>query len=239
MVFVTISFKGDRVLAVVAHPDDAELLCAGTLARARADGAEVSICVLCQGDKGQPSPPIKNLAAKRRQEMVDSGKLLSAKIFFGEVPDGTLTDSVPARLALVEIFRQFKPTLVLAHSVTDYHADHRAASAVTEAVSWFCASRGHKTKSAPLDGPPALWFMDTVNMTSFDPTIYVDVAAFLPLKQRMLQCHKTQLARGKDGDFSPLSELMRLQALARGAQSGVVAAEAFRSHTTFKRARAW
>lgn len=234
---MTISFKGDRVLAVVAHPDDAELLCAGTLARARADGAEVAICVLCQGDKGQPSTPIKNLAAKRRQEMIDSGKLLNAKIFFGEVPDGTLMDSVPMRMALVEIFRQFKPTLVLAHSATDYHADHRAASALAEAASWFCASRGQKTKSAPVDAPPALWFMDTVNMTSFEPAIYIDVTAFLPLKQRMLQCHKTQLARGKDGDFSPLSELMRLQALARGSQAGVVAAEAFRPHTAFKRAR--
>jgi LmbE family N-acetylglucosaminyl deacetylase len=171
--------------------------------------------------------------------MIDSGKLLNAKIFFGEISDGTLSDSVPTRMALVEIFRQFKPTLVLAHSATDYHADHRAASALTEAASWFCASRGQKTKSAPLDAPPALWFMDTVNMSLFEPAIYIDVTAFLPLKQRMLQCHKTQLARGKDGDFSPLSELMRLQALARGSQSGVVAAEAFRPHIAFKRARAW
>lgn len=236
---MTISFKDDRVLAVVAHPDDAELLCAGTLARARADGAETGICVLCQGDKGQPSTAIKNLAAKRRQEMIDSGQLLSAKIFFGEVPDGTLSDSVTFRMALVEIFRQFRPTLVLAHSANDYHADHRAASALAEAASWFCASRGQKTKSAPIDAPPALWFMDTVNMVSFEPSIYIDVTAYLPLKQRMLQCHKTQLARGKDGDFSPLSELMRLQALTRGSQSGVVAAEAFRSHTAFKRGRAW
>jgi LmbE family N-acetylglucosaminyl deacetylase len=81
--------------------------------------------------------------------------------------------------------------------------------------------------------------MDTVNMSGFEPAIYIDVTRFLPLKQRMLQCHKTQLARGKDGDFSPLSELMRLQSLARGAQSGVGAAEAFRPHNVFKRARAW
>ena len=33
-----LDFSGERVLAVVAHPDDAELLCAGTLARARRDG---------------------------------------------------------------------------------------------------------------------------------------------------------------------------------------------------------
>jgi N-acetylglucosamine malate deacetylase 1 len=236
---VTINFQSDRLLAVVAHPDDAELLCAGTLARAKADGATIGICVMCQGDKGQPAKPIANLAKKRRSEMIESGKLLGAEIFFGEVPDGTLADTVPTRIALVEIFRKFKPTLVLAHSANDYHADHRATSALAEAASWFCASRGQKTKSAPLETSPALWFMDTVNMSGFDPSIYIDVTTYLPLKQKMLQCHKTQLARGDDGDFSPLSELMRLQALARGSQSDVLAAEAFRPHTAFKRTRAW
>ncbi|MGZ4962309.1 MAG: PIG-L deacetylase family protein, partial [Limisphaerales bacterium] len=122
---MTISFENDRVLAVVAHPDDAELLCAGTLARAKQDGAEVAICVMCQGDKGRPQTSIKNLAAKRRTEMLDSGKLLAAQIFFGEFGDGTLTDNAESRAKLVEIFRQFKPTLVLAHSANDYHADHR------------------------------------------------------------------------------------------------------------------
>ncbi len=236
---MTVNFQDDRVLAVVAHPDDAELLCAGTLARAKDDGAATAICVLCQGDKGQPNKPIKNLTALRRREMLDSGKLLGAEIFFGGFPDATLADTTQSRAVLVEVYRKFKPTLVLAHSATDYHADHRAASAVAEAASWFCASRGQKTKSAAMEGPPALWWMDTINMSGFDPAIYIDVTRFLPLKQRMLQCHKSQLARGTDGDFSPLSELMRLQALARGAQSGVGAAEAFRPHNVFKRARAW
>src|SRR6185369_17945810 len=68
-ILMHLSFAGDRMLAVVAHPDDAELLCAGTLARARADGAAIGVCVLCQGDKGQPAEPIVNLAAVRLQEM--------------------------------------------------------------------------------------------------------------------------------------------------------------------------
>src|SRR5437588_241460 len=58
-----LDFAGERVLAVVAHPDDAELLCAGTLARARTDGAAVGVCVLCRGDKGQPAKPVADLAA--------------------------------------------------------------------------------------------------------------------------------------------------------------------------------
>src|SRR6266700_2659637 len=135
---MNLSFHGDRLLAIVAHPDDAELLCLGTLARARADGAAVGICVLCQGDKGQPSERVTNLAAKRRREMAASAKLLGASLFTRNIPDGALRDDPKQRLGLIEIFRQFKPTLVLAHAPEDYHPDHRQASALAEAASWFC-----------------------------------------------------------------------------------------------------
>ena len=151
-----LSFANERVLAVVAHPDDAELLCAGTLARARADGAGIGICVLTRGDKGQPNRPIKNLTAVRRKEMQAAAKMLGAELFFGNFRDGEPADAVPARRVVVEILRRFRASLVLAHAPEDYHPDHRAASAVAEAATWFAASRGHRTASAPLAGPPAL-----------------------------------------------------------------------------------
>src|SRR5690349_20480534 len=97
-----LSFENERVLAVVAHPDDAELFCAGTLARARKDGAAIGICVLCQGDKGQPGKRIDNLAAVRRKEMTASAKLLGAQLFLVGQPDGTLADFAGLRLKLVE-----------------------------------------------------------------------------------------------------------------------------------------
>src|SRR5947199_9660927 len=82
-----LNFKGERVQAVVAHPDDAELLCAGTLARARRDGAAIALCVLCRGDKGQPSEPVANLTAVRRNDMAVSAELLGAQLVLGEQPD--------------------------------------------------------------------------------------------------------------------------------------------------------
>ncbi len=234
-----LDFSNERVLAVVAHPDDAELLCAGTLARARADGAAAGVCVMCRGDKGQPSKMVKNLAGKRRQEMAASARLLGAQLFLGGFPDATLTDGLAQRHSLTEIYRQFKPTLVLAHAPNDYHPDHRAASALAEAASWFCASRGFRTPSAALATAPELWWMDTLNLSGFEPGFYVDISEYLDLKMRMLACHKSQLQRGRDGDFSPLADLLRLQAQTRGSQAGVAAAEAFRTHCAFKRARAW
>jgi LmbE family N-acetylglucosaminyl deacetylase len=234
-----LSFKNDRVLAVVAHPDDAELLCTGTLARARKDGAAIAICVLCRGDKGQPSSKVKNLAGVRRREMAASAEVLGAELFAANYPDGTLTDTPASRLKLVEVCRKFNPTLILAHAPEDYHPDHRAASALAESASWFCASLGHRTRSPAMQTQPALWWMDTLGMSSFKPGFYLDISEFVDLKKKMLARHQSQLARHEDGDFSSLSKMMHLQFRTRGMQAGVEAAEAFRAHVAFKRGRAW
>jgi LmbE family N-acetylglucosaminyl deacetylase len=234
-----LDFAHERVLAVVAHPDDAELLCAGTLARAQADGAAIGICVLCRGDKGQPDRPIRHLAAMRTREMKRAAALLGAELLLAGFSDGELECGLPQRRRLLDLLRGFKPTLVLAHAATDYHADHRAASALTEIATWTCASQGYRTRLPALERAPALWWMDTINMHQFTPGFYIDVSAFAPLKEQMLACHESQLARGHDGDFSPLLDLMRLQCQARGAQAGVSAAEAFAIHAAFKRTGAW
>ncbi|MEQ8788771.1 MAG: PIG-L deacetylase family protein [Pirellulaceae bacterium] len=234
-----LTFHNERVLAVVAHPDDAELLCAGTLARAKADGAAIGVGVLCRGDKGQPDPPIENLGAVRSREMRQSAALLGAELLEGGYGDGELFDTAETRKAIVELLRQFRPTLVLAHWRGDYHADHQAASALSEAATWFCASAGQKTASPPLAKPPALWWMDTVEMIGFEPHFAIDVSEHVELKRSMLRCHESQLARGGDQDFSPLEEMMLRQCQARGAQAGVAAAESFRSHAAWKRFAAW
>src|SRR5437899_6158472 len=114
-----LDFAGERVLTVVAHPDDAELLCAGTLARARQDGAAIGVCVLCQGDKGQPATPIPNLAAVRREEAAAAARLLEAELLTGDFPDGELADGREQRRTLVALYRQFRPSLVLAHAPND------------------------------------------------------------------------------------------------------------------------
>jgi N-acetylglucosamine malate deacetylase 1 len=234
-----LDFSSERILAVVAHPDNAEMLCAGTLARARTDGATVAVGVLCRGDKGQPTPPLRDLTEIRRAEMEDAAALLGAAVYFGGFADGELFDGAPARRKVVEMLREFRPTLLLAHAPEDYHPDYRAASAVAEAASWYCASRGYETAVPPVQVPPALWWMDTINPADFAPGFFIDVTEHLELKRRMLACHQSQLRRGADHGPVPLDELMRQQCRSRGAQAGVYAAEAFRIHRAWKRTMAW
>jgi len=238
-VAMRLDFTNERVLAVVAHPDDAEYSCAGTLARAKADGAAIGICVLCRGDKGQPSQTIDDLTAVRRREMQSAADLLGADFYPGESGDGDLADDLDRRRRLVEVYRRFRPTLVLAHAPTDYHSDHRAASAIAEAAAWYCSSHGHVTQSPVLETQPAVWWMDTMNMCDFEPHFYIDVSDYFDLKRRLLACHASQLQRSEDGSFSPLDSQMVRQLQMRGAQAGVAAAEAFRIHRAWKRLRAW
>jgi len=234
-----LDFSGERVMAVVAHPDDAELLCAGTLARAGDDGAAIAICVMCQGDKGHASNWNVDLKTVRRREMESAAELLKADLFCCDLADGTLADDPDSRRKLIEVFRRFRPTLVLAHAPSDYHADHRAASQLAEAATWFCTSRGHHTASSPLDRPPALWWMDTIVGTDFEPGFFVDVSPFVALKEEMLRCHVSQLQREADQDFGSLADLMQHQQSMRGVQAGVAAAEAFQLNSGFKRGRVW
>jgi LmbE family N-acetylglucosaminyl deacetylase len=231
-----LTFAQDRILAVMAHPDDAELLCAGTLARAKADGAAIAVCVMCRGDKGAGSATAgQDLGRIRNEEASAAAEVVGAKLFWFGAGDGELFDSYENRRKLIEIYRQYRPTLVIAHATEDYHADHRAASQIAEAASWFCGSRGHVTESPALQSPPKVWFADTVDMSGFEPQFFIDVSAHMEVKRRMLACHKSQLERGKDGDFAPLTALMQRQCETRGAQADVAAAEAFRWHHAFKR----
>jgi LmbE family N-acetylglucosaminyl deacetylase len=231
-----LSFANDRVLAVMAHPDDAELLCAGTLARAKGDGAAIGIVVMCRGDKGAGAAnAASDLGRVRQEEAAAAAEVLGAKLFWFNAPDGELFDEYANRKNLIEMFRVFNPTLVIAHSPDDYHPDHRAVSAIAEAASWFCASRGHVTESPAIGSPPKMWLADTVEMNAFTPELFIDISQHVDAKKKMLACHRSQLERGKDADLGPLMELMLRQCQTRGAQCGAAAAEAFRWHRAFKR----
>jgi len=237
-----LSFADERVLAVMAHPDDAELLCAGTLARAKADGAAIAICVMCRGDKGVGSASTassENLGKLRHDEAAAAANVIGATLFWFGAGDGELFDTLESRRNLTEIYRKFRPTLVIAHAAEDYHPDHRAASTIAEAATWFAASRGQVTESPSLASPPRLWFADTLNMQAAVPDFFINVGDQLEIKRRMLACHRTQLERSSDGDFAPLADLMLRQAAARGAQAACSAAEAFRWHDAFKRVGAF
>jgi LmbE family N-acetylglucosaminyl deacetylase len=182
---------------------------------------------------------IDNLAEVRKEEAAAAARLLGADLLMAQIPDAELADIPSQRRTVIDLVRQFRPTLVLAHNAADYHPDHRAASALAEAASWFAASRGVPSDAPPLEAQPALWWLDAVNMAGFEPGFFLDISPFVELKHQMLRCHQSQRQRALDQEFASLEELMRRQYLTRGAQASALAAEAFRASLHWKRAGAW
>jgi LmbE family N-acetylglucosaminyl deacetylase len=235
-----LSFTHERVLAVMAHPDDADLMCAGLLQRAHADGADIGIVYLCMGEKGQPEPPIPQLADRRFAEAKTNADAIGARIIRGIFDDGTLADNSAGRDFLLAAFREFRPTLVIAHPPEDYHPDHQACAQLALSVSWMSASKGFVTENLPpLPQQPALWWCDTFGMTGFNATLFLDVSSFGQAKIDRLTNHESQLARGPGGSTHPFAPLVAHQLEARGKESLVTFAEAYRPHHTHKRTRAW
>ncbi len=222
------------VLAVYAHPDDADVGCGGTLARWAKSGSAVHLVVCTDGGKGTTDPDVvpARLAVERAGELETSSALigLSSVDNLG-FPDGELCDSDGFRRTLVQRVRALRPDVVCGHDPTavffgrDYfnHREHRVAgAALLDAV-------------APASGLPH-YFPDTgpahrVSMVllsgTLEPDEWVDVTGTIEIKAAAVECHRTQFA----GQSGWAGEAVRRRAAEEGRRVGVGYAEGFRRLT--------
>ena len=101
-----------RILVVVAHPDDAEFGCAGSVARWVADRCEVFYCLFTSGDRGSDDPTMTpdRLATVREAEQRAAARVLGVKdVAFLRYPDGELEDTREARRDIVREIRRRPP----------------------------------------------------------------------------------------------------------------------------------
>ena len=131
-----------RVLVVLAHPDDPEFYCGGTVARWVSEGREVTYCLLTRGDKGdedvEADPEL--IAQKRMAEQRAAAEVLGVKeVIFLDHPDGYLTPDLALRRDVVRVIRQVRPEIIVTCDPTNFfpsdryinHSDHRAAGQAT------------------------------------------------------------------------------------------------------------
>ncbi|HVT41937.1 MAG TPA: PIG-L deacetylase family protein [Acidimicrobiales bacterium] len=222
------------VLAVYAHPDDADVACGGTLARWAKAGSAVHLVVCTDGGKGTPDPAVKpkKLAAERAAEL----EAASARIGLTSVenlgfPDGELTDSASFRETLVARVRALRPDVVCGHDPTAFffgqsyfnHRDHRiAGAALLDAVAPASALPHY----FPDAGPPHQ--VATVLLSgTLEPDEWVDVGDTIEIKAAAVECHRTQFA-GQEGWAG---DAVRRRAAEEGRRAGVAYAEGFRRLT--------
>jgi len=183
-----------RALCIVAHPDDIEYYCGGTVLKMTARGARVDFLLTTSGDKGTRNPniPSEELAAKREQEQEAAAYVLGVKrVTFLRHGDAELMESLELREEFVRAIRASMPDVLLTFDPNGgyrYHPDHRIVGRVALDAAWPCA---RDPLTYPDAGPPH----ETAEAWCFagvQPNLEVDVGDVIEDKIEARLAHATQ-----------------------------------------------
>ena len=205
-----------KILVVLAHPDDPEFFCGATIAKWVDAGHEVEYCLLTCGDKGTKDRNIssQDLCAIRQEEQRAAAAALGVhNVQFLAYEDGYLFPTLGLRRDIVRVMRQVRPDiLVTCDPMTLYwgdsrlnHPDHRAAGqAALDAV--FPSVRDHlifeelwRDEHLEPHIVREVWVCGTL-----EPNVTLDVTSTWENKIRALYNHKSQI-----GDPEKMAERLR------------------------------
>jgi len=201
---MTAATPAPTVLVVLAHPDDPEFFCGGTLALWAEQGSRISYCLLTRGDKGDEngSDP-GGLAARREAEQrAAAGVLGVAEVNFLDHPDGYLIPDLDLRREVVRAIRRVRPSVVVTCDPTNFfpndryinHPDHRAAGQVTlDAVFPAAGSRMFFPELLEEGLEPHKVSQVYVAMPQTSNTV-IDVTTMFERKVEALRRHASQIA---------------------------------------------
>jgi LmbE family N-acetylglucosaminyl deacetylase len=215
-----------RVMAIFAHPDDAEFICSGTVARFVASGYRAQYVLATSGDKGSddPSATPEQLAATREAEQRAAAAILGVEeVTFLRHHDGEVEVSIPFRRELALVIRQGRPDVVLTFDPWQryqIHPDHRAVGQT--ALDAVAAARDHMYYPEQLTEGLTAHRVHNVYLFGTDqPNYYVDITSTIDKKIAALQAHTSQIRT------EGLAERIRLRSRTVGQEIGVEYAEAF------------
>ena len=232
--------QNKNILAFMAHPDDAEFLCAGTLARLKNQGFQIHIATMTAGDGGSAELPNEEIARIRYNEAEQAAAILDASYQCAHQKDFFVTFGQQTVQVALEIIRQVKPILVITHSPQDYMTDHEQTALIVRAACFAASAPNAKTQAddpaPPLAAIPHLYYTDAIEGKDIfgvpiKPNFYLDISAVIETKARMLACHVSQRdwllqQHGMDHYL----ESMQQWSAHCGAEIGVSFAEGFRQH---------
>jgi len=221
----------------MAHPDDAEILCGGTLIRLADAGWEVHIATLAPGDCGTMTENRWDISARRTKEAAAAAALIGGTYHCLDERDALIVYDKPTLQKCYELFRRVAPQLVFIHSPQCYMMDHVEASHLGRSASFIYPVPN--ISAMPLrEGTcvPHLYYCDALEGIDplgnpIQPSVRVDIGRHLEKKSEMLACHASQREwlRAHHGSDEYIDMMCR-HATARGREMGVVAAEAFVQH---------
>lgn len=228
----TLHLASTSVLAIYAHPDDADVAAGGALSMWASMGAKVHMVVVCEGDKGSHAigADVTSLKTTRHGEFEAAAKILGAvsALSLGH-PDGSVTNSEDLRSELVRVIRSVRPEVVLGPDPTATffggvyvnHRDHRE-------VGWALLDAVAPAAAMPLyfpeQGSPHQVSQLLLSGTH-EPDVVIDIASSIETKVAAVLAHASQLG----GDDEAIRDVVFGRAEQAGRPVGVSYGEAFRS----------
>ena len=187
-------------LAVFAHPDDMELVAAGTLLRLRGAGYEVHCIAVANGCCGSSVHGREELVDLRRAEAQEACDLAGFTRHESLVDDFEVFYESRTLARLAALVRQVAPDVLLTHSPTDYMEDHVNAGRLAVSAAFVRGMRNLPTdpKTPPVGGPVTVYHAQPHGNrdplgAEVRPTHFVDVGAeVFERKAAMLACHRSQ-----------------------------------------------
>lgn len=230
--------KNGPVLALMPHPDDMEILCAGTLLRLRKAGFRIHVMTMTAGDQGSPNRPRAEIAAIRRAEALRGAETIGASYECLGFDDVRITFDNPSRVTVAAALRRVDPFLVITTPPNDYMFDHIITSQLVRDACFNAPMPNYATPGGepPTAGVPYLYYTDPIEgIDQFGErapvTCTVDITAEMETKQAALACHESQRIwlQAQHGMDNYIATMQRWSAR-RGNEAGVPFAEAFRQH---------
>ena len=227
----------ERVLVVVAHPDDADFGSAGTVATWVRAGVEVAYCLVTDGDAGgfDPDVPREHIPQIRRDEQRRAAATLGVNdVCFLGYPDGRLYVTHELRRDITRQIRRVRPQRVITQSpernyrrVYASHPDHLAAGEAALCAVYPDARNAFAHPDLLAEEGLKPWTVaEVLLMADEHPDVFIDVTDVYDVKVAALRCHASQMVNIADLD-GLLRPWLTSQALAGGLGLGRLA-EAFR-----------
>jgi len=223
------------VLAFAAHPDDAELACAGTLIKLKSQGKKVGIIDLTKGELGT-----RGSAEIRAEEANAAAQIMQLDLRENlDLGDGYFEIEKNALHSVIRAIRQYEPEIVLANAITDRHPDHGRGSDLVRRASFMAGLRRIETE---VDGqsqepwrPKSLFHY--IQFRYIQPDFVVDITPFIELKMEAIKAFKSQFHDPNSNEPSTMisSEKFLQFVHARSREMGAVIEKDFGEGFTVER----
>jgi LmbE family N-acetylglucosaminyl deacetylase len=228
-------------LVVVAHPDDAEFGCGGTIAAWAREGWEVTLVICTDGGSGGPDDATevgpddrRRINGIRKAEQAAAAEVLGLKeVIFLDLPDGQLEPTIALRREIVRQIRRVRAYRFVCQSpdrvwtpsyaIGRFHPDHLAAATASLAAVYPAAQNGWDFPELLAEGLKPSKVKELYVVGAPHLNFAVDISESFEQKLAALRCHVSQLG----ADQTELAKRLREWAAERGEAFGVPMAETF------------